>query len=162
MILNFDIKADPNLAAMPYHIIGDGSNLLFTEDIEGLVIRSNYDEIKITNEDEDNVYLLVGAGVEWHDLVTYSVENQYWGLENLALIPSTVGAAPVQNIGAYGSEAKDIITEVYAFDLIDGQSHIFNNSDCKFGYRTSIFKQQYLNHLLQQHNLQKIHYLYIL
>lgn len=142
------LKSDPNLAAMPYHIIGDGSNLLFTEDIDGIVIRCNYDEIKIINEDDDNVYLLVGAGVEWHDLVTYSVKNKFWGLENLALIPSTVGAAPVQNIGAYGAEAKDIITEVYTFDLVDGQSHVFSNSDCQFGYRTSIFKEKYLNNML--------------
>lgn len=142
------LKADSNLADMPYHIIGDGSNLLFTEDIEGIVIRCHYDAIDIINEDDDNVYLSVGAGVEWHDLVTYTVENKFWGLENLALIPSTVGAAPVQNIGAYGTEAKDIITEVYTFNLIDGQSHVFSKSDCQFGYRTSIFKQNYLNQML--------------
>jgi UDP-N-acetylmuramate dehydrogenase len=142
------LKSDPRLTSLQYHIIGDGSNLLFTEDIDGVVIRCNYDAIQIIREDDDNVYLSVGAGVEWHDLVTYTVENKFWGLENLALIPSTVGAAPVQNIGAYGAEAKDVITDVYAFNLNDGQSHVFSNSDCKFGYRTSVFKQEYLNQML--------------
>lgn len=142
------LRTDMKLASLPWKIIGDGSNLLFTHDIEGVTIRCTFKQIKIMKEDQDEVWLSVGAGVEWHDLVKYTVDNDWWGLENLALIPGTVGAAPVQNIGAYGSEARDCITRVQTLNIYDGQRTEFRNSDCNFGYRTSIFKQEYVNKLL--------------
>lgn len=142
------LRTDLKLASLPWRIIGDGSNLLFTHDIEGVTLRCTFKQIKIVKEDEDNVWLSVGSGVQWHDLVTYTVKKGWWGLENLALIPGTVGAAPVQNIGAYGAEAQDTITRVQTLSIYDGQRNEFRNSECNFGYRTSIFKQEFINKLL--------------
>ncbi len=142
------LRTDVKLASLPWRIIGDGSNLLFTHDMEGVTIRCSFKQMKIVKEDVDTVWLSVGAGVQWHDLVSYTVENNWWGLENLALIPGTVGAAPVQNIGAYGSEARDSITRVQSLNVYNGQRTEFRNSECNFGYRTSIFKQEYINKLL--------------
>ncbi len=142
------LRTDMKLASLPWKIMGDGSNLLFTNDIEGVIIRCTFKQIKVMKEDQDEIWLSVGAGVEWHDLVKYTVDNNWWGLENLALIPGTVGAAPVQNIGAYGSEARDCITRVQTLNIYDGQRTEFRNSECNFGYRTSIFKQEYINKLL--------------
>lgn len=154
------LRTDLKLASLPWRIIGDGSNLLFTHDFEGVTVRCTFQQIKIVKEDQDNVWLSVGAGVKWHDLVTYTVEQNWWGLENLALIPGTVGAAPVQNVGAYGSEAQDTITRVQTLNVYDGQRREFRNSECNFGYRTSIFKQDYINKLLVHRvtfRLRKLH-----
>lgn len=142
------LRTDMKLASLPWRIIGDGSNILFTHNVEGVTLRCTFKQIKVMKEDHDNVWVSVGAGVKWHDLVTYTVDNNWWGLENLALIPGTVGAAPVQNIGAYGSEAQDTITRVQTLNIYDGQRTEFRNSECNFGYRTSIFKQEYINKLL--------------
>ena len=142
------LRSDLKLASLPWRIIGDGSNILFTHDLEGVVVRCIYDKLKVVKEDEENVWLSVGAGMKWHDLVKYTVENDWWGLENLALIPGTVGAAPVQNIGAYGAEARDTITRVQTLNIYDGQRVEYRNAECKFGYRTSIFKQEFVNKLL--------------
>lgn len=142
------LRTDMKLASLPWKIIGAGSNLLFTHDVEGVIIRCTYRQIKVIKEDQDEVLLSVGAGVEWHDLVEYTVDRGWWGLENLALIPGTVGAAPVQNIGAYGTEARDSITRVQTLNIYNGESTEFRNSECNFDYRTSIFKQEYVNTLL--------------
>lgn len=142
------LRTDVKLASLPWRIIGDGSNLLFTHDFQGLTLRCSYNKIRVVKEDNENVWLTVGAGVKWHDLVKYSVENNWWGLENLALIPGSVGAAPVQNIGAYGAEAQDVITRVQTLNVFDGQHREFRNAECNFGYRTSIFKQEYINRLM--------------
>lgn len=142
------LRSDLKLASLPWTIMGDGSNILFTHDIEGVIIRCSYNKMRIVKEDQDGVWLSVGAGMNWHQLVEYTVNEDLWGLENLALIPGTVGAAPVQNIGAYGTEARDTITRVQALNLYDGQRHEFRNSDCNFSYRNSIFKQEYQNRLL--------------
>ncbi|WP_029407634.1 UDP-N-acetylmuramate dehydrogenase [Thiomicrorhabdus sp. Milos-T2] len=142
------LRSDLKMASLPWFIIGDGSNILFTQDIAGVTVRCTYDKIKIVKEDEDNIWLSVGAGMDWHDLVTYTVENEWWGLENLALIPGTVGASPVQNIGAYGSEARDTITRVQTLNIYDGQRIEYRNAECRFGYRTSIFKEEFINKLL--------------
>lgn len=142
------LRSDLKLASLPWRIIGGGSNLLFTQDIEGVVVRCIYDKIKVVKEDEENIWVSVGAGMKWHDLVKYTVENNWWGLENLALIPGTVGAAPVQNIGAYGAEARDTITRVQTLNIYDGQRVEYRNAECNFGYRTSIFKQEFVNQLL--------------
>ena len=142
------LRSDLKLASLPWTILGDGSNILFTHDIEGLVIRCGYSAIRIVKEDQDGVWLSVGAGMNWHDLVEYTVNQDWWGLENLAYIPGRVGAAPVQNIGAYGAEARDTITRVQALNLYDGTRTEYRNADCHFGYRTSIFKQEQRNRML--------------
>jgi UDP-N-acetylmuramate dehydrogenase len=154
------LRSDLKLASMPWIIMGDGSNILFTHDVEGVVIRCSYDKIKVVKEDQDGIWLSVGAGVNWHELVEHTVKRNWWGLENLAYIPGTVGAAPVQNIGAYGAEARDTITRIQALNLYDGSRVEFRNSDCNFGYRTSIFKQEYANRLLVHRvtfRLRKLH-----
>lgn len=123
-------------------ILGSGSNILFTKDYEGLVIKNEIDGINILYENEEIVQVKVGGGVNWHEFVRSSVNNNWSGIENLALIPGTVGAAPVQNIGAYGQEVKDIILSVETYNLFSLTHRIFSNKDCNFSYRKSIFKQQ--------------------
>jgi len=124
----------------PILILGGGSNVLFTKDYEGLAIKNNIKGIEVVEEDDFNVFLKVGAGEIWHEFVLFCIENNYAGIENLSLIPGNVGASPMQNIGAYGVEVKDVIIEVEAFDLRDYSIKMFSNSACEFGYRTSIFK----------------------
>lgn len=121
-------------------ILGGGSNILLTKDFEGLVVKNDFVGIKIVKETEDDVLLEVGAGENWHQFVMYCVDNGYCGVENLSLIPGNVGASPMQNIGAYGVEVKDLITEVKTISLNDYTERTFCNKECEFGYRTSIFK----------------------
>lgn len=121
-------------------VIGAGNNLFFTKDFDGLVIKPAMKEIKIISEDDSSVEIEAGAAVEWDKLVEETVLKGYSGIENLSLIPSSVGASPIQNIGAYGSEAKDTIVLVKAIDLQTGEHCEFLNSQCNFGYRNSIFK----------------------
>lgn len=128
--------------SVPHLFIGGGSNLLLTRDFDGLVIRNAILGIDVVHEDDDQVTLRVGAGERWHDFVLYCVARQYGGVENLSLIPGTVGAAPMQNIGAYGVEVKDVIVEVQALELASGLMQTFSNEACRFGYRESIFKQE--------------------
>jgi UDP-N-acetylmuramate dehydrogenase len=142
------LRKDPKLAALPWIIMGGGSNLLLTHDLDALVLSCNYDEIKIVKEDQHSVWLSVGAGRSWHELVTYTVERGWWGLENLALIPGKVGAAPVQNIGAYGAEVQDTITRIQSFDLRDGRRIELRKNECHFAYRDSIFKHELANRVL--------------
>lgn len=124
----------------PILILGGGSNILFTENFNGLVIKNNFRGINIVEENDNEVQVKVEAGEVWHEFVLFCIENQYAGIENLSLIPGNVGASPMQNIGAYGVEVKDLITEVEAFDLRDYSFKTFSNFDCEFGYRTSVFK----------------------
>ncbi len=124
----------------PFLIIGGGSNILLTQNIEGLVIQNNICGIELVNEDKESIELNVGAGENWHEFVSYCVTNNYAGVENLSLIPGSVGASPMQNIGAYGVEVKELITAVEAIEISTGNKVIFNNSECKFEYRSSIFK----------------------
>lgn len=121
-------------------IIGGGSNVLLTTDFKGLVIKNNITGIELMEEDENDVILKVGAGENWHQFVLYCINKGYCGLENLSLIPGSVGASPMQNIGAYGVEVKDIITEVEALSLDDYSVCNFKNKECEFGYRSSVFK----------------------
>lgn len=139
------MRRDPVLSSLPWTVIGAGSNLLLTHDLDYVVLHCTYNEIKIVKEDKEFVWLSVGAGYKWHDLVAYTVEQGWWGLENLALIPGTVGAAPVQNIGAYGAEARDTITRIQTFDLMTGERIELRNSECQFNYRDSIFKHELAN-----------------
>jgi len=124
----------------PILILGGGSNVLFTQDFEGLVIKIKLQGIQVIKENEDFAWLEVAAGEVWHELVLYCVENGYGGIENLSLIPGTVGAAPMQNIGAYGVEIKEVLEQVKAVHRNTGEVHIFNNESCNFGYRESVFK----------------------
>ncbi|MFQ3574852.1 MAG: UDP-N-acetylmuramate dehydrogenase [Cytophagales bacterium] len=125
----------------PILILGGGSNLLFTQDFEGVVLKVNILG-KSFEETENDVICTVNAGENWHDFVTLTVENGWFGLENLSLIPGLVGACPIQNIGAYGVEVKDSIFEVRYFDRIEKSFKKLSNSECKFGYRDSIFKHE--------------------
>ena len=121
-------------------VLGAGYNLFFTKDFDGIVIKPSMKNIEVIWEDEDHVEIEAGAGVEWDKMVEGCVLKGYAGIENLSLIPSSVGASPIQNIGAYGSEAKDTIVLVKAVDLITCKYIEFTNSECQFGYRNSIFK----------------------
>ena len=124
----------------PYMILGGGSNVLFTGDYEGTILKNEIVSTDVTFEDEQNVQLTVGSGVVWHDLVLWSVQQGWSGIENLSLIPGTVGAAPIQNIGAYGVELKDVFIKLTAINLTSGKVEVFDKSKCDFGYRWSIFK----------------------
>jgi len=123
-------------------VLGCGSNILFTRDFNGLVIKNTIPGINIVDEDELTVLVEAGAGVIWHDLVQYCVDNDFGGIENLALIPGTVGAAPIQNIGAYGQELKDRFFSLKGISLDDYKIKKYFNKECKFGYRDSIFKNE--------------------
>lgn len=136
-----------NLNDTPYLILGEGSNILFTKNFAGLVIHSITSKIEIVKENEKNLWLKVESGLNWHTLVLKTIEMGLQGLENLSLIPGKVGAAPIQNIGAYGVEIEKFIVEVDAFDMLGGSNIKFNNKECEFGYRTSIFKTAYKNRL---------------
>jgi UDP-N-acetylmuramate dehydrogenase len=123
-------------------ILGGGSNILFTQDFNGLVIKSELRGIAITNQTDETISITVKAGEVWHDLVMHCVEQGWGGIENLSLIPGTVGAAPIQNIGAYGIELKEVVDTVHGIDLTNGEERSFTNRDCAFGYRDSVFKHQ--------------------
>jgi UDP-N-acetylmuramate dehydrogenase len=125
-----------------WFILGGGSNVLFCNNFPGIIFHPNIPGISILAEDRNHVYIEAGAGTEWDELVEYTVELGLGGLENLSAIPGKVGASPVQNIGAYGSEAKDSIVLVRAIDIVQNQKVEFTNEECKFGYRDSIFKNE--------------------
>jgi len=129
-------------------ILGGGSNVLFTRNYNGLVILNRFTGIEKVNEDNNYVYLKAAAGEVWHNFVTYSVNNNWGGLENLSLIPGCVGAAPMQNIGAYGAEIKDTFYELEAFEIATQKIKIFTNKSCEFGYRESVFKNKAKNQFI--------------
>jgi UDP-N-acetylmuramate dehydrogenase len=123
-------------------ILGGGSNLLFTQDFDGLVIKISIKGITLLEENAEYVWLEAGAGETWHSFVRYCIEREYAGLENLSLIPGTVGAAPMQNIGAYGVEIRETFVRLEAMHLETGQMRMFTKEDCQFGYRESVFKKE--------------------
>lgn len=120
--------------------IGGGSNLLFLNDFEGVILHSQIKSIEKVNENDEFVWLRVGSGIVWDDFVAYCVENQWGGVENLSLIPGEVGASAVQNIGAYGVEVKDVIETVETIEIEILSHRKFTNAECKYDYRKSIFK----------------------
>lgn len=130
---------------LPRLVLGGGSNILFTHDFPGLVILNCIGGVQILKEDDEHAWVESGAGIIWHDLVAWTVDHRLGGLENLSLIPGTVGAAPIQNIGAYGVELKETFVELEALDLEKGMYRTFHKEECRFGYRDSIFKQEARN-----------------
>ena len=128
-----------------YFVLGGGSNILITKNIEGIVLFNQLKGIEIINEDENSVIIKAQSGVVWNDLVNWSINNNLWGIENLILIPGTVGAAPIQNIGAYGVEIKDVFKSLTAYNFETNEKIKFNKEDCFFGYRESIFKNKLKN-----------------
>lgn len=126
-------------------VLGGGSNILLTDDYEGLIIKNNIKGVDIVFQDNEHVDLKIGAGENWHELVMRCVEQNWGGIENLSLIPGNSGTAPMQNIGAYGVEIKETFISLNAFEISSGKLVHFNNQECKFGYRESIFKNEKKN-----------------
>ncbi len=129
-------------------ILGGGSNILFTKNFNGIVLKNEISGIEKIKEDDDYVYIKAGAGVNWHSLVLYCIENGWAGIENLSLIPGNVGASPMQNIGAYGVEIKDVFHQLEALHIQDANVIDFSLKDCEFGYRESVFKTKYKNEFI--------------
>lgn len=136
------ILANKNFFHGQWLHIGGGSNLLFTGDYAGTVLHSAVRGYEVVSENETEVLVRVGAGEVWDDFVDYTVKNGWYGAENLSLIPGEVGASAVQNIGAYGVEAKDLIVKVEFIDVVTGEERTFNNEECGYAYRESIFKKE--------------------
>ncbi len=130
-----------NNGKLPLFILGGGSNVLFTKPVDALVLKNELKGFEHLNETEDTIDIRVGAGEEWHTFVRYCVEKGWGGVENLSLIPGSVGASPMQNIGAYGAEIKDCFVELTAFHIEKRELHTFSAQDCAFGYRESVFKR---------------------
>jgi UDP-N-acetylmuramate dehydrogenase len=128
---------------LPLLVLGGGSNILFTRDFSGYVLHNEIRGIEVIHEDEEQVLVRTGAGEVWHEFVEYCIGNGYAGVENLALIPGRNGASPIQNIGAYGVEVKDVFYELEAFHLFEKKLYRFSASECAFGYRDSVFKTRY-------------------
>jgi UDP-N-acetylmuramate dehydrogenase len=124
-------------------IIGGGSNILFTRDFDGTVLQNRIKGIQLVAQDNETVTIKAGAGENWHRFVLHCIENNWGGIENLSLIPGCVGASPMQNIGAYGVEIKDVFHSLTAFHIQEQTNYTFNAHDCQFGYRESIFKRKY-------------------
>jgi len=134
---------DKRVKHAPHMILGGGSNLLFTQDFPGVVLKNDIRGITLLREEDDYIYVQAGAGENWHGFVQYCISNNWAGLENLSLIPGNVGASPMQNIGAYGVEIKDNFFELEAWHIKDQVLQTFSNAACDFGYRESIFKKAY-------------------
>ena len=126
-------------------ILGGGSNILFTKDHDGAVLKNEIKGIELQHEDADHVYVKVGAGENWHQFVLHCIDHNWAGIENLSLIPGNIGASPIQNIGAYGVELDDVFWSLEAFHLSERKIHTFTATDCEFGYRDSVFKNRYKN-----------------
>ena len=135
-----DVLADPTLAALPKFVLGGGSNIVFTGDVKPLVLKIEIPGKRLLHENSRHFIVEAGAGENWHDFVSWTLAQGYPGLENMAMIPGTVGASPVQNVGAYGVELQDRFESLDALDLQTGQVFTLNAAQCAFGYRDSVFK----------------------
>lgn len=143
-----EIIEHQKLLKKPLFILGGGSNILCTQDLDAWVIYNQMKGVKILQEDAQSVWVEVGAGEVWHEWVLYAIEKGWSGIENLSLIPGTVGAAPMQNIGAYGVEVKDCIASVHFYDFEQQKMRQLDKNDCHFDYRTSIFKTTLKNKII--------------
>ena len=156
-------KSAPSARGAKYLLLGGGSNLLFTHDFDGLVLKNEILGIELIREDAKYVYVRAGAGESWHGFVQYCLQRNWAGVENLSLIPGNVGAAPMQNIGAYGVEIKDVFYELEALDTRTDKVLAFSLNDCQFGYRDSIFKRGFrdraiiLNVIFRLHKIPHFH-----
>jgi UDP-N-acetylmuramate dehydrogenase len=137
-----DLLQRPEVRDEPKLVLGGGSNVLFTKDYDGVVLLNGIKGMEIVREDADYAYVQAGGGESWHDLVLFCLEHNLGGIENMSLIPGTVGAAPLQNIGAYGVELKDVFEQLEAVHLPSGEVHTFDHAACEFGYRESVFKHR--------------------
>lgn len=129
-------------------ILGGGSNMLLTKNVDGIVVKNNLKGITVVNETAEHVFVRCAGGEVWHEFVMWCINQNYGGLENLSLIPGCTGASPMQNIGAYGVEIKDTFYELEAVHAITGEEKTFSKSDCEFGYRESVFKHQFKNQFI--------------
>ena len=135
-------------AGMSVVPLGEGSNVVIAGDIDALVLVQRASHVVVLDEDDSSVLLRVSSGKDWHEFVSWSLQQGYYGLENLALIPGTVGAAPIQNIGAYGVELERFVESVHALRIDDGGAVTLNRSDCEFAYRDSVFKHELRDRLV--------------
>lgn len=142
------LHQDEFFRSLPFLLMGGGSNLLFIGDFRGATLHYSGQSIEVIHEDTDTLIWRVEAGVNWHDLVLKSVEQQLWGIENLALIPGEVGAAAVQNIGAYGAEVSQVIAAVHTIDILSGEEVTWLPEEIHYDYRYSIFKDAEMRHLM--------------
>lgn len=131
--------------SVSFMILGGGSNVLFTQNFNGLILKNEILGFEITEKNGDDIYVKAGAGENWHSFVLRTIGLNLGGLENLSLIPGNVGASPMQNIGAYGREIKDVFHSLEAYHIESGEIHTFLNEDCQFGYRESVFKRALKN-----------------
>jgi UDP-N-acetylmuramate dehydrogenase len=143
-----EICADKQFSKTDKLILGGGSNILFTKDFDGVVVKNNFNGIEVDSDNDEHVFVKAGAGENWHSFVLHCIANNYAGVENLSLIPGNVGASPMQNIGAYGVEIKDVFHELEAFEIATGELFKFSAADCNFGYRESVFKNKYRNQFI--------------
>ncbi|MDA3779836.1 MAG: UDP-N-acetylmuramate dehydrogenase [Bacteroidales bacterium] len=143
-----DLLSSKKFANKKKLILGGGNNILFTKDFDGLVIKPDIKGISVINETEDNIFIKANAGEDWDEFVNYCVNRNWAGIENLSYIPGKVGTSPIQNIGAYGVEAKDVIEEVETLDINTLNTISYRNEQCKFGYRNSIFKTELKNKVI--------------
>lgn len=143
-----DFCSTVNVQQTPIYILGGGSNTLFIGNFPGYILHVQFSGIEVMEETPQKVVIKAAAGVPWHELVLFCIRKGYGGIENLSLIPGSVGAAPVQNIGAYGVELKDVLDTVEAIELSSRQKITFKSSECGFGYRTSFFKTKWRNRYL--------------
>jgi len=134
------ILRHPQTGNRKFVVLGAGSNVLFTDNFDGLVLHMNIQGREVINETEEHVWLKIGAGEDWHQTVRYCVDQGWGGIENLSLIPGTVGAAPIQNIGAYGVELQEVFEWLEGMDIEGRAIRRYDKEDCEFGYRDSIFK----------------------
>ncbi|MCX2739124.1 UDP-N-acetylmuramate dehydrogenase [Pontibacter anaerobius] len=152
-----ELLQSPELKQEQKLILGGGSNLLFTKDFDGLVLQNGIKGVEKVAEDEEHVYLKAGGGEVWHEFVLHTLNMDLGGIENLSLIPGTVGAAPLQNIGAYGVELKDVFQELEAVHIETGEVKTFDNEACRFGYRESVFKNELKGQYIVTHVTFKLH-----
>ncbi len=137
-----DLINDKNFSEKNKYILGGGSNVLLTKNLNGLLLHNRLKGIKILEENNEHIVVQFNSGEVWHECVMWSINNNLSGIENLSLIPGTIGAAPIQNIGAYGVELKDVFHHLEAIDLANGEKKTFTLNDCQFGYRDSVFKRK--------------------
>ncbi|MBL0343021.1 MAG: UDP-N-acetylmuramate dehydrogenase [Bacteroidetes bacterium] len=142
------LLSDFSTQQLPKLVLGGGSNILFTRNFDGLVLKNEIQGIEVIEEDASGWLVKAGAGINWHSFVTWCIDKGYAGIENLSLIPGNVGASPIQNIGAYGVEQKDSFHQLEAVDILSGEKLLFNKEECDFGYRDSIFKRIFKGKLI--------------